>query len=209
MHWEEWADRADAFAKIGNIFRQKLPQTNKGASGIYGNRNKTDFSSPVKFVLLSPRRRRDEICHLCRILLWCRVKSLLMFVPLDGNLGSKVEHLGSKPIFRFQTLPQLVIPQFLSTTLLTTDKGFFHFSAVNKHTWYLAFLLNRQDFWIPNFTPKNYENYVRDKYQVCHRNKFKQLINFSIQTRWPPLNSFRTMAALHFSIVIDFNYLRQ
>ena len=48
------ADEADAFAKIGNIFRQKLPQTNKGASGIYGNRNKTDFSSPVKFVLLFP-----------------------------------------------------------------------------------------------------------------------------------------------------------
>ena len=47
------ADEADAFPKIGNIFRQKLPQTNKGASGIYGNRNKTDFSSPVKFVLLS------------------------------------------------------------------------------------------------------------------------------------------------------------
>ena len=42
------------------------------------------------------------------------VKSLLMFVPLSGNLVSKVENLGSKAIFRLQT-PQPVIPQ-LSTT---------------------------------------------------------------------------------------------
>ena len=62
------ADRADAFAKIGNIFPQKLPQTNKGTSGIYGNRNKTDFSGPVKFLLLSPPPK--EICCLCLILLW-------------------------------------------------------------------------------------------------------------------------------------------
>ena len=47
------------------------------------------------------------------------VKCLLMFVPLSGNLVSKVENLGSKAIFRLQT-PQPVIPQ-----LSTTPQGWF------------------------------------------------------------------------------------
>ena len=101
------ADGADAFAKIGNIFPQKLPQTNKGTSGIYGNRNKTDFSGPVKFLLLSPPPKGMKfvacVSSFCGRKAWCRVKSLLMFVPLAGYLGSKVENLGSKPIFCFQT----------------------------------------------------------------------------------------------------------